>query len=154
MRETERAGLPMFLEPLPIERTDAGFRVVKSPEALAKIVGVASALGESSRRLWLKLPYCEGYERKQWPKATTLPILLLGGESAGNIGPFVEAASHGCRRATGTSAGAGGPECRCSTKSRRAWATADPLGTALAAAELPRRQRRSAGRGGSMHTAP
>ncbi|MCB9385436.1 MAG: hypothetical protein H6509_12545 [Bryobacterales bacterium] len=88
MRETERAGLPMFLEPLPIERTDAGFRVEKTPEALAKIVGVASALGNNSRRLWLKLPYCEGYEAVA--KATTLPILLLGGESAGNIAPFVE----------------------------------------------------------------
>ena len=87
MRETDRLGLPMFLEPLPMERTESGFRVVKTPEALAKIVGVASALGDSSRRLWLKLPYCEGYEAVA--RATTLPILLLGGESAGEIGPFL-----------------------------------------------------------------
>ncbi|MEZ5394197.1 MAG: hypothetical protein R2724_15375 [Bryobacterales bacterium] len=117
MRETERAGLPMFLEPLPIERTDAGFRVVQSPEALAKIVGVASALGESSRRLWLKLPYCEGYETVA--KATTLPILLLGGESAETsarssrswAAPWLPAQ---------TSAGAGGPECALPRRRRSA----------------------------------
>lgn len=88
MRETARLRVPMFLEPLPMERTEGGFRVVRTPEALAKIVGVASALGDGSRRLWLKLPYCPGYEAVA--KATTLPILVLGGESAGDVGPFVE----------------------------------------------------------------
>lgn len=88
MRETERLGQAMFLEPLPVERTERGFRVVKTPEALAKIVGVASALGDSSRRLWLKLPYCEGFEAVA--RATTLPILLLGGESAGDYRSFLE----------------------------------------------------------------
>src|SRR5437762_13705986 len=39
--------------------------------------GIAPALGESSSSLWLKLPYCEGFA--QVGRATTLPILLLGG---------------------------------------------------------------------------
>src|SRR3712207_8884418 len=47
---------------LPVIKNDAGRRVVKTAEALAKIVGVASALGDSSHRLWLKLPYCENYD--------------------------------------------------------------------------------------------
>ncbi len=85
---TNALELPMFLEPLPMARQDVAFRVVKTPEALAKIVSVSSALGDSSRRLWLKLPYCPGYEAVA--RATTLPILLLGGESAGDYRPFLE----------------------------------------------------------------
>jgi hypothetical protein len=80
-------GLPMFLEPLPVTRTEKGYTVVKTAEALARLAGVASALGDSSRRLWLKLPYCEGYEAVA--RSTTLPILLLGGESAGDPAPFL-----------------------------------------------------------------
>ena len=79
--------LPMFLEPLPVTKTDKGYVVVKTPEALARLAGVASALGDSSRYLWLKLPHCEGYETVA--RSTTLPILLLGGESAGDPSPFL-----------------------------------------------------------------
>lgn len=86
--EANSVSLPVFLEPLPAVRTDQGFRVVKTAEALAATAGVASALGDSSRLLWLKLPYCEGYERVA--RATTLPILLLGGESHGGPLPFLE----------------------------------------------------------------
>ncbi|MCA1629080.1 MAG: hypothetical protein LC785_06855 [Acidobacteria bacterium] len=86
--EMNAAGLPTFLEPLPVVRADGGYRVVKTAEALAKLVGVASALGDSSRLLWLKLPYCENYERVA--RATTLPILLLGGESVGDATPLLK----------------------------------------------------------------
>jgi len=78
----------MFLEPLPVSRTDSGWSVKKDREALARIAGVASALGDSSRYLWLKLPYCPGYETVA--RATSLPILLLGGESAGDPAPFLK----------------------------------------------------------------
>jgi DhnA family fructose-bisphosphate aldolase class Ia len=37
--------------------------------------------------LWLKLPYCEGYEKVA--RATALPILLLGGEPVGDATPFL-----------------------------------------------------------------
>ena len=85
--EMNALGLPVFLEPLPAVKTDTGFKVVKTAEALAKTAGVASALGDSSRYLWLKLPYCEDYATVA--RATTLPILLLGGESAGDATPFL-----------------------------------------------------------------
>jgi hypothetical protein len=85
--EFNAAGLPTFLEPLPVVKTDSGYKVVKTPEALARLVGVAAALGDSSRLMWLKLPYCENYEVVA--RATTLPILLLGGESAGDPTPFL-----------------------------------------------------------------
>jgi DhnA family fructose-bisphosphate aldolase class Ia len=85
--EANALQLPVFLEPLPVAKTEKGYTVLKTREALARITGVASALGDSSRYLWLKLPYCEGYETVA--RATTLPILLLGGESAGSPAPFL-----------------------------------------------------------------
>jgi DhnA family fructose-bisphosphate aldolase class Ia len=91
--EMNAVGLPTFLEPLPVVRNDGGYRVVKTADALAKIVGVASALGDSSRYLWLKLPYCERYELVAG--ATTLPILLLGGESVGDATPLLREVSAG-----------------------------------------------------------
>jgi len=86
--ETNALGIPMFLEPLPVYKDEKGYPVAKTASALARIAGVASALGDSSRLLWLKLPYCENYEIVA--RATTLPILLLGGESAGDARPFLE----------------------------------------------------------------
>ncbi|MBI5083081.1 MAG: hypothetical protein HZB13_00565 [Acidobacteria bacterium] len=86
--ESNALRLPMFLEPLPVARTDSGWSVKKDRESLARIAGVASALGDSSRYLWLKLPYCPGYETVA--RATSLPILLLGGESAGDPAPFLK----------------------------------------------------------------
>jgi DhnA family fructose-bisphosphate aldolase class Ia len=85
--EANALRLPTFLEPLPVSKGDKGYAVVKTSDALARITGVASALGDSSRYLWLKLPYCDGYETVA--RATTLPILLLGGESAGSPVPFL-----------------------------------------------------------------
>jgi DhnA family fructose-bisphosphate aldolase class Ia len=85
--EMNALSLPTFIEPLPVVKTNGGYRVVKTAEALAKIVGVASALGDSSRHLWLKLPYCENYGVVA--QATTLPILLLGGESVGDATPVL-----------------------------------------------------------------
>lgn len=81
-------SLPTFLEPLPVVKTEQGYQVQKSKEPLASAVSIASALGDSSRYLWLKLPYCEQYEAVA--KATSLPILLLGGESAGDPAPFLK----------------------------------------------------------------
>ena len=85
--EMNSVGLPTFLEPLPVIKNNGGYRVLKTAEALAQIVGVASALGDSSNFLWLKLPYCNNYEAVA--KATTLPILLLGGESVGDATPLL-----------------------------------------------------------------
>jgi DhnA family fructose-bisphosphate aldolase class Ia len=81
-------NLPMFLEPLPVAKTEKGYPVTKTAEAVARLVGVSSALGDCSRNLWLKLPYTDDFATVA--RATTLPILLLGGESAGNPQPFLE----------------------------------------------------------------
>ncbi|SPE35631.1 5-dehydro-2-deoxyphosphogluconate aldolase [Candidatus Sulfopaludibacter sp. SbA3] len=87
INECNALRLPVFLEPLPVTRTERGFTVVNTSEALARLAGVASALGDSSRYMWLKLPYCEDYQTVA--RSTTLPILLLGGESAGDPAPFL-----------------------------------------------------------------
>lgn len=84
--------LPTFLEPLPVIPSSNGPKVVKEAQALQKIVGVASALGETSSYLWLKLPYCPDFQLVA--KATTLPILLLGGES-GNSEQFISQMKEG-----------------------------------------------------------
>jgi DhnA family fructose-bisphosphate aldolase class Ia len=88
INEANAVHLPMFLEPLPVVKTDKGYSVIKTAEALARLTCVASALGDSSRYLWLKLPYCESFETVA--RSTTLPILLLGGESAGDPSPFLK----------------------------------------------------------------
>ena len=93
IREMNDLDLPMFLEPLPVSKTERGYKVLRTPEALARIAGVASALGDSSRRLWLKLPYCEQYEIVA--RSTTLPILLLGGESSGDPEGFLREVADG-----------------------------------------------------------
>ena len=82
INECNKYGLPVFLEPLPVEPTEKGYRVIMEPDALIKTMGVAAGLGDSSANLWLKIPYVREYDRVA--KATTLPILMLGGASTGN----------------------------------------------------------------------
>jgi hypothetical protein len=82
IRELSAMRLPAFLEVLPVVKTATGYEVARDAGRLAALAGVASALGDSSRYLWLKLPYCEGFGRVA--AATTLPVLLLGGEASGD----------------------------------------------------------------------
>lgn len=71
--------LPAFIEPLWVYEVDGQWVTKNNAAELIKLIGIASALGDSSRNLWLKLPFCEDYERVVL--ATTLPIILLGGPS-------------------------------------------------------------------------
>ena len=75
-------NIPMYLEALPVERTQTGYRVVKTPEALIRTVGVAAGLGKSSMNTWIKIPYTERYG--DVAGSTTCPVLMLGGESTGD----------------------------------------------------------------------
>lgn len=78
INQLHRRKLYAFLEPMSVRRKpEGGYETVKTVEALAKDAGAAAALGESSARTFLKLSYTEGYERVA--RATTLPILMLGG---------------------------------------------------------------------------
>lgn len=79
--ECNALGLPTFLEPLPVQKTDRGYEVKLNYIDMIRVIGVASALGDSSQNLWLKIPYVDKYD--QVAKATSLPILMLGGASKG-----------------------------------------------------------------------
>jgi DhnA family fructose-bisphosphate aldolase class Ia len=81
-------GIYPFVEALWVEKTEDGYKAVKRAEELAKVVGVASALGVSSAYTWLKIPYCDNFEIVAG--ATTLPILMLGGASRGDPTPVLE----------------------------------------------------------------
>ncbi|HVR70189.1 MAG TPA: hypothetical protein VMT87_05025 [Vicinamibacteria bacterium] len=72
-----RRGLAAFLEPLGVARTPDGFHPAKDAATLVRQCGIGAALGESSAHVWLKLPYGDGFDRVS--RATTLPVLLLGG---------------------------------------------------------------------------
>lgn len=87
----ERRGLPAFLEPLPVQREDAGYRVLRTAEAFVRTIGIATALGASSRLRWLKIPYVQDYPRVV--RATTCPLLMLGGEAADPVGLLEDFAS-------------------------------------------------------------
>jgi DhnA family fructose-bisphosphate aldolase class Ia len=69
-----------FVEPLRMEYVDGRWVSKNTARELVKLVGVIAGLGDSSRRIWMKLPYCEDFYRVTM--ATTMPVLMLGGPSA------------------------------------------------------------------------
>ncbi|HSB82604.1 MAG TPA: hypothetical protein VLM91_27830 [Candidatus Methylomirabilis sp.] len=83
-----RADLTAFLEPLPVKKVGGKYVVQRTVVDLCGMVSVAAALGASSLNTWLKIPSCQGMERVA--RATTLPILILGGEVTGNPVPVLE----------------------------------------------------------------
>lgn len=102
INDLHRRRLYAFLEPMSVRRkADGGYETVKTVEALAKDAGAAAALGESSARTFLKLSYTEGYDRVA--RATTLPILMLGGppraDPTSTLGEFADGmrAAHNVR---------------------------------------------------------
>lgn len=85
-------NIPAFLECLAVQKSEGKYKMLKLAPELVKVIGVASGLGKSSLGTWLKIPYCERYELIA--RATTCPILMLGGESKGDpTGIFTEFAS-------------------------------------------------------------
>lgn len=77
-----RSKLTAFVEPLSVARKPDGYHSLNDTASLIRNCGVAAALGESSSHVWLKLPYCEDFARVC--RATTLPLLLLGGPAREN----------------------------------------------------------------------
>lgn len=79
LEKLDAADLPVFLEPIPVPL---------SLDNLVRLVGVASALGPSSRRRWLKVPMVIPFARVA--AATTCPLVLLGGAEAGTGDALLE----------------------------------------------------------------
>jgi hypothetical protein len=73
-------GLMAMVEPFISHRVDGRVRNDLSTEAVIRSATVAAGLGRSSAHTWLKLPVIDDMEPVL--AATTLPVLLLGGEVA------------------------------------------------------------------------
>jgi DhnA family fructose-bisphosphate aldolase class Ia len=77
--EAAAARLPMLVEPFLSERVGPGsVRNLLDPDSVIRSVAIASGLGSTSAYTWLKLPVVADMARVA--AATTLPILLLGGD--------------------------------------------------------------------------
>jgi hypothetical protein len=86
-------GLMAMVEPFIARRVDGRVRNDLTPEAMIRAIVIASGLGTTSARTWLKVPVVADMERVM--AASTLPALLLGGEVADDP----RAARDGWRRA-------------------------------------------------------
>ncbi|MEO7745795.1 MAG: aldolase [Actinomycetota bacterium] len=88
------ASTMALLEPLPYRRRpDGGVELDPSEDALVRMAAIASGLGSSSARTWLKLPATADPARVA--AASTCPVLLLGGDA----GPDHEKVFAGWERA-------------------------------------------------------
>jgi len=75
--------LMAMIEPLPYKKNAEGMAILDdSDEALIKVVAIASGLGSSSAYSWLKVPASQ--RMSEVAAATTLPVLMLGGEPESN----------------------------------------------------------------------
>ena len=86
--ELAESSLLSFVEPLPVVRDNGTYKVVRTARALTEAVSVASAWGTSSLYTWIKAPTCPEFEKVA--RATTLPLVLLGGEAVGSPRPVLE----------------------------------------------------------------
>jgi hypothetical protein len=76
--ELAERELVAMVEPFLCHRTDGRLHVELTAEAVIRSSAIAAGLGTTSAYTWLKLPVVEDMERVA--AATTLPVLLLGGE--------------------------------------------------------------------------
>jgi hypothetical protein len=80
--ELAEARKPAMIEPFMITRDGGRPRNDLTADAVIRSVGISSGLGSTSAYTWLKVPVVPEMERVA--EATTLPILLLGGDPAGD----------------------------------------------------------------------
>lgn len=73
------AGLPIMIEPFMSEWVDGAVKNVLTAEAVIQSIAIVSALGSSSAYTWLKIPAVPDMESVA--RSTTLPILILGGDT-------------------------------------------------------------------------
>ncbi|MGI5169027.1 Cgl0159 family (beta/alpha)8-fold protein [Spirillospora sp. CA-253888] len=89
VNELADRGLIAMIEPFWAAWADGRLGNDLSAEAVVRSVAVASGLGRTSAYTWLKLPVVAGMDRVL--AATTLPVLLLGGDGGDAFGPWAEA---------------------------------------------------------------
>lgn len=80
VRESAERRLPVIVEIFPVRRDGTRWATVADSTELARMVVIASALGDNSTYTWLKIPYCTHFEIVA--AATSCPITILGGDSS------------------------------------------------------------------------
>ena len=80
--------LPALIEVFASQVEGEHVRDRTDPDSLIRAITVASGLGTTSARVWLKLPVLDEMERVM--RATSLPTLLLGGDTGGQAGAVFE----------------------------------------------------------------
>ncbi|MEV4167697.1 Cgl0159 family (beta/alpha)8-fold protein [Nonomuraea dietziae] len=78
VNDLARRDLLAMVEPFISHRVDGLVRNVLTADATVKAAAIAAALGSTSAYTWLKLPVVDDMERVM--AATTLPVVILGGE--------------------------------------------------------------------------
>ena len=77
--ELAALGVPAIVEPFIVQREAGRTRNDLSPDAVIRSIAIASGLGDTSAYTWLKIPVVDDMARVA--EASTLPIVLLGGDS-------------------------------------------------------------------------
>jgi DhnA family fructose-bisphosphate aldolase class Ia len=103
IRGCNERGLSVFAEPVPVAKVDGRLRLRRTVSDIVKVIGVASALGDSSRGLWLEVPYIDGFERVA--RSTSLPLLVVAGGAAEDPSPMLSQLSDAVRARTNVRGG-------------------------------------------------
>jgi len=83
--ELAAARIPVMIEPFIVTRDGGGRRRNDlTPAAVIRSVAIAAGLGTTSGYTWLELPVVEEMDRVA--EASTLPVLLIGGDPSGDLG--------------------------------------------------------------------
>jgi DhnA family fructose-bisphosphate aldolase class Ia len=83
VNELAAARIPVMIEPFMVTRDGGGRkRNDLTPPAVIRSVAIAAGLGSTSSYTWLKLPVVAEMDRVA--EASTLPVLLLGGDPSGD----------------------------------------------------------------------
>lgn len=77
--------LPVFVEPFICHRTDGRLRSDLSADAVTRSIAIASGLAGTSAYTWLKVPVTDDPDdMARVMETSTLPAVLLGGETGGD----------------------------------------------------------------------
>jgi hypothetical protein len=77
--ELAALGVPAVVEPFIVRHEAGRSRNDLAPDAVIRSIAIASGLGDTSAYTWLKIPVVDDMDRVAG--ASTLPIVLLGGDS-------------------------------------------------------------------------
>ncbi|MGH3098592.1 MAG: Cgl0159 family (beta/alpha)8-fold protein, partial [Streptosporangiales bacterium] len=91
VNELAAYGLTAMLEPFIVRRVDGKVRGDLSAEAISRSMAIASGVGGTSAYTWLKVPVPDDVDDlRPVMETTTLPTVLLGGDTAVDAGAMYE----------------------------------------------------------------